>query len=260
MPVPFDLVKIYDHLDGHISCQAFDASNHSSYVAWLSDDVAARVFDKPTIDAFESDIAALSAEGFDVSALVEIHSEPYSTTSADIGEGIADLFLAERHNSVLPSNRRRDLKNPNASQAGADIAGYVLQADGTYCFLFGEVKTSSEKKSPPSVMTHIHSGMAVQLQRVSDSRGYQRTLMFYLRERSQDAANRPLYQSALENLAAGKFQLVGVLLRDTKPDVLDVRAPMAKMRAQLPTQQLCHLYVLHTCLPTSDWLQHCQVA
>lgn len=147
----------------------------------------------------------------------------------------------------------------NASQAGADIAGYVLQADGTYCFLFGEVKTSSEKKSPPSVMTHIHSGMAVQLQRVSDSRGYQRTLMFYLRERSQDAANRPFTNRRLK---FGSWQIPGgrCALRDTKPDVLDVRAPMAKMRAQLPTQQLCHLYVLHTCLPTSDWLQHCQVA
>lgn len=260
MLVPFDQSKIYDHKDGHITCLAFNALDHASYETWLKSDVANRVFDKPTIDAFAAEIAALSADGFDVSVLTDIQNAPYATTFADVGEGIADLFLMERHGAFLPSNRRRDLKNPNASQAGADIAGYVVQADGSYCFLFGEVKSSSDGNTPPSVMSNPSSGMVAQIKRVCEARGYQRTLMYYLRERSQDAVNKPFYDSALQNLAKGNLELVGVLVRDTQPNTADVKLPMGKMSKVVPPQYRCHVYVLHTCIPTADWLLHCKVA
>jgi len=261
MPVPFSSTQLYQAEDGHITCLAFAANEPDACEQWLKGDVASRVYDMPLIDEFEDDMAKLMADGYDTSILKFIHETPHSAVSfGDIGESVADLFLIERHKAHLPSNRRRDLRTPKASLQGADIAGYEEQDDGSFCFLFGEVKASGEIKSPPSVMVHKDTGMVAQLSRIHATTEYQRTLIYYLKSRAQDAVFNKIYQSALANLTEGKYKLVGVLVRDTAPNQSDVTSPMAKLRVQIASPQPCHVYVLHTCLPTSDWLLHCKVA
>lgn len=261
MPVPFSTTQLYRADDGHITCSAYAANEPDVCEQWFKGDVASRVYDKPLIEEFEDDMAALTADGFDISVLKSIQETPHSAVSfGDIGESVADLFLMERHKAHLPSNRRRDLRTPKASLQGADIAGYEEQDDGSYCFLFGEVKASGELKFPPSVMTHKDTGMVAQLSRIQTKTEHQRTLIYYLKSRAKDPVFSKIYKSALASLTAGKYKLVGVLVRDTTPNQSDVTLPMAKLRVQIASAQPCHVYVLHTCLPTSDWLLHCKVA
>lgn len=81
-----------------------------------------------------------------------------------VGEAIAEVVLEDSHGVVIPWNNRRDERNPRASLPGADIVGFSDEHQGTR-FVFGEVKSSSDTRSPPGVLTG-KSGMVQQLERL----------------------------------------------------------------------------------------------
>lgn len=260
MPVPFQTETLYALDVDHISCSAFHADDAKSYEQWLKGDVADRVFDVETLKGFDDELKALSSDGFDSTALQAYEDvSPPEPTYGDIGECIADLFLMERFGVHLPSNRRWDLRTPKGSHPGSDIAGYMKNADGTYTFLFGEVKASSEQRSPPSVMTHTSSGMVAQLKRIATRTDIRKQLFLYLRRRQHGEHFKEAYESAMRQLAQGRYELWGVLVRDTAPDQADVDSPLQKLKDGIPLTQKCRLFVLHTCLTTSDWLLHCKI-
>lgn len=67
----------------------------------------------------------------------------------------------DEHGAVWPWNENRDRKTPKASLPGADIVGFLGSGPDTV-FLFGEVKTSSDKDNPPGVMAG-RGGLAHQI-------------------------------------------------------------------------------------------------
>lgn len=260
MPVPFQTGALYALDVDRISCSAFLADDAQSCEAWLKGDVAARVSDIETLQGFDDELEALKSEGFDPSVLQSYQRvEPPEPTYGDVGESIADLFLMERFGAHLPSNRRWDLRTPKGSHPGSDIAGYMKNEDGTYTFLFGEVKASSEQRSPPSVMTHTASGMVAQLKRIATKTEIRKQLFMYLRRRQHLAPYKEAYDSALRQLAQARYELWGVLVRDTAPNQADVEASMHKLRDGILAPQTCRLFVLHTSIRTSDWLLHCKI-
>ncbi len=259
MPVPFQTGTLYEFNVDHISCSAFHADDAQSCEDWLKGDVAQRVYDLETLQGFDDELKALSSEGFDASVLKTYEDvEPPQPTYGDIGESIAELFLMERFNAYLPGNRRWDLRTPKGSLPGSDIAGYFKNDDGSYSFLFGEIKASSDQSSPPSVMTHTDSGMVAQLKRIATKTEIRKQLFLYLRKRQHVPPFSEAYESALRHLAQEKFELWGVLVRDTAPNRADVNGPIDKLKACIPTKNECRIFVLHTCLTTTQWLQHCK--
>lgn len=259
MPVPFDNTSIYDISEGHISCAAFSAKDSAKCAHWLATEVAHRVYDQETIDGFADDVAALPAEGFDNSALLDyVNAPPTKPCLHDIGESVADLFLIEKDDLLLPSNRRRDLRTPKGSLPGADIAGYKKKANGTYHFAFGEIKTSTDSASPPSVMTHTDHGMVAQLIRLYDSLEIRRQLFYYLRSRRTSAELTFAFSSSMKSFAQGEYKLFGVLVRGVLPASSDVLKPVAKLRAKISADKECSVYVLHTDLAFDQWEMHCK--
>ena len=261
MVTPFATVKSYEWKHGQVSCEAYSAADPVECEDWLKQDVAKRVYDQPMIDGLKDDMLALKSENFDISNLMEYIDLP--TPDAlywDIGESVADLFLIERIGARLPANRRRDLRTPKGSLPGADIAGYMPNGAAEAMFLFGEIKTSADAGSPPSVMSGSGSGMAAQLARLTTETGIRRQLLYYLRARSTKGDLPGLYQSALASLAKKQYGLVGVLVRDTVPNLKDVEAAAKHLDGVLSHDQSCTLYALHTSIPMSGWAQHCKAA
>lgn len=259
MPTPFSSAPTYQFSNGHIACTAFAITNESTCKQWIKDAVAKRVYDQPMELDFLDTINAIKSDGFNTT-LLEAYAQtpPPQATDGDVGEGIADLFLMERFNVYLPTNRRRDLRTPKGSHPGADIAGYAPNSTGGTDFVFGEVKASGQQAAPPSVMTHTESGMPAQLVRLALNSAIQRQLLFYLQERAKGPSAKALHIEALKTLATGRFRLIGILVRTTPPNQSDVIGPAGKLQAAIPASQPCSLYVLHTGLSTDDWLVHCQ--
>lgn len=261
METPFAAAKSYEWKHGQVTCEAYSATDQVACEEWLKYDVAKRVYDQPMIDGLKDDMLALKSENFDISNLMEYIALPTPDAHYwDIGESVADLFLIERIGARLPANRRRDLRTPKGSLPGADVAGYLPDGAGGAMFLFGEIKTSTDEANPPSVMASSGSGMVAQLTRLVTATDIRRQLLYYLRNRSTKSDLPSLFKSALASLAKEKYALVGVLVRDTTPDSKDVEAAAKHLDGVISQGQTCTLYALHTCIPMSDWAQHCKAA
>ncbi|MYA91718.1 MAG: hypothetical protein F4094_02155 [Synechococcus sp. SB0672_bin_6] len=101
----------------------------------------------------------------------------------EIGEALAECVLREDSNYEMhwPWNTVRDRRTPRASLPGADLVGFC-RLDGAVWLTFGEVKTSSEVKAPPNVMSG-GSGMGWQLEGSAKRPDIQRTLLQWLHTR-----------------------------------------------------------------------------
>jgi hypothetical protein len=166
-----------------------------------------------------------------------------------IGEAIAQAELEANRSCLFPWNARRDLKNPRASQAGAELVGFHSRPGTTACFGFGEVKTSSEDRYPPSVTTDLRRQVAT----IRDDAVVRHNLIRYLTARARAASWKPVFQEAWSalNQDRGNFAIFGVLVRDVGPDARDLRGMAEDFASTIhaPTSlELRALYVPSGCI------------
>ena len=155
-----------------------------------------------------------------------------------VGDTLAECILRDDMGWQVhwPWRTSRDLRSPNAGLQGADLVGFV-QRDGETFLLFGEVKTSGEARTPPTVMTGP-GGLPSQLERISLRPDVQHALLSWLHVRCRSQFHRDLFKKASRRyLESGgqSFVLAGVLLRDTTPDERDLRRPAEALSRQLAT-------------------------
>ena len=142
-------------------------------------------------------------------------------TPSRLAEVLAECFLMDQHDVLIPYNRLRDATNPNASMAGPDIIGMA----GTL-LVFGETKSSSESRHPPSVVSGS-SGLIEQLNNIKTGQIKRRHMIKWLLHKSghlQSADRASLFLAArLYYESKGRsFRMCGMLVRDTEPDERDV--------------------------------------
>jgi hypothetical protein len=144
------------------------------------------------------------------------------------GEALAEVLLEHWHGAVWLWDGARDRRTRKASLPGADLVGLCV-ADGSATLLFGEVKSSSEAKSPPKAMTDREDGMIEQLKRLTQINDHW-TLLKWLRHRCRTEEHISAYQTAARRFigSGGKdFRLFGCLVRDTAPVATDLKEPAA---------------------------------
>lgn len=114
----------------------------------------------------------------------------------EVGETLAECVLRDGVGWQVhwPWRTSRDLWSPNAGLQGADLVGFV-QRDGKTFLLFGEVKTSGEARTPPTVMTGP-GGLPSQLERISLRPDVQHALLSWLRVRCRSQFQRDLFEKA----------------------------------------------------------------
>lgn len=190
-------------------------------------------------------LKSLATTQFGNQQLARVLSFPVPTQDWRVGEAMAEAFLVDHRNCSFPWPSSRDLRNSNASPAGADLVGFKHEAAAVR-FAFGEVKTSEEKRWPPQVMTGRH-GMARQLEDLFDDSETKRQLVRYLGHHAPGAAWEADFKQAtcgyLNNHEA--VALFGVLIRDVEPRAEDLSSRARELAARCPVETQLELRAIY---------------
>lgn len=128
-------------------------SDEDRFESYMADRVGARVEDDEAHDPFAAELFGMATTGM-ATEFVEslLRSVPEETPWA-IGEALAECILADDETREIcwPWNLVRDRRTPRASLPGADLVGFCKEGEDVV-LLFGEVKTSSDVRTPPQVM------------------------------------------------------------------------------------------------------------
>ena len=176
-----------------------------------------------------------------------------------IGEAFAEIILEEHFECRFHWNELRDARNPKGNKTGADLVGFI-EIDGQVLFLFGEVKTSSEKSYPPQVMTY-EKGMEKQLCDLCDKSYKRRILISYLQNKArmfmEDHPFREDFNASLKAYYSsnGNYHLTGVLVRDTEPIDKDVSESYLRIKEQILEPTGLKLLALYVPVKKSEWLK-----
>ena len=215
----------------------------NGFDVYLAGRVRERHYDIGGRDRLIEDFSDVYTTGFGPEELESTVPDSRPTEPWNIGESFAECFLEDHRSAKFPYHTMRDLKNPNASPAGADLAGYFYQND-TVLFLFGEVKTSAEEKHPPSVVESLRT----QLEKL-ESGSSVRNLIYWLAGKVQhlnaDDPDKQNFAKAACSYANGEIKIVGVLVMGTSPDRRDVERMFERLKRGLQQQILLELLALY---------------
>lgn len=170
---------------------------------------------------------AIDMTGFDSENLQAVFESMPKVSNFRIGELVAEQIVESRYNAKFTYNSDRDLKNLNSNNTGADLVGFIEMEDGAVNFLFGEVKTSEDIAVPPGVM-YGQKGMIDQLAELGTSTDKLKSLVrwiFIKCSSDKDLLVQRYIKEAMKSYAKDRasVQLIGVLVRDTNPDEMDLK-------------------------------------
>lgn len=249
-----DWQEVYQAKQGCVSWQGHSAQESDAFYSFLKGPVAARLNDTEGKAVLTEHLRGLSLTGMGQKALEEVlAADVPETRDWAAGEALAEAVLEAQHDVVLPWNTERDKRNPFASLPGADIVGF--QRDGNTCRLaLGEVKCSSEVKSPPQVMSG-RSGMTHQLDTLASNLATLCQLLKWLLPRVKGTEHETTFNNAcMRYFNSGKRDLVlfGVLIRDQAVCETDLQARGHILAGRLQAPSCCRLLALYLPWPIAQ--------
>lgn len=199
--------------------------NGNSFEQYLTSRVKEKFEDAEWTEALVTDAAKLT--GFSVDNFIGIFENKEKANSWRIGELVAECILEDEYCIRFYYNSSRDSKNLRSNLTGADLVGFC-DIEEEVCFLFGEVKTSDEESTPPHVM-YSKTGMIEQIENLYDSIEKRDSLVKWLFGKAHLIEGEFLNEctEALKTYIKSKKKklgLVGVLVRDTKPNERDLQS------------------------------------
>ena len=215
----------YSGKAGSVRWEGRSVDHPEQFRRYLRDVVPPRLADEES--SFGAELRGLATTGVETRFVEQVLQAIPEPKAWEVGEAFAECVLRDDPDREVhwPWNTVRDRRTPRASLPGADLVGFCR--DGSNVFLLiGEVKTSSDARRPPSVMTG-GGGMAWQLERMAGRVDVQHALLKWLHARCDSAVYRELFRKASERYVASSGKslvLVGLLLRDTAPSELDLKA------------------------------------
>lgn len=237
----------YQATDGCVTWQGECAQDGPALGEFLQGPVAARLNDAEGGKALSEHLHGLSLTGMGQAALQEVlAAEVPEMRDWAAGEALAEAVLEAHHDVVLPWNTERDKRNPFASLPGADIVGFQREG-GSHRLALGEVKCSSEAKSPPQVMSG-RSGMTHQLDTLATNLGTICQLLKWLLPRVKGTAHEPAFNAACTryfNSELRDLALFGVLVRDQAAQESDLQARGCQLAGRLQAPTSCRLIALY---------------
>lgn len=220
-----DFAVAYSGKVGSVRWEGRSVYRPEQFRRYLRDVVRPRLADEES--SFEAELLGLATTGVETRFVERVLQAVPEPEAWEIGEAFAECVLRDDPDREVhwPWNTVRDRRTPRASLPGADLVGFCR--DGADVFLLiGEVKTSSDTDTPPSVMRGV-GGMVGQLEQTARRDDVQRALLQWLHARCRSPYYFDLFRQAVERHAASggrALMLVGVLLRDTPPSELDLKS------------------------------------
>ena len=222
---------------------------------YMREAVRPRISDEAS--SFSAELQGLATTGLEARFVARLLRAVPDPESWEIGEAFAECALRDGSDRQVhwPWNMVRDRRTPRASLPGADLVGFYCDGQDVF-LLFGEVKTSSDARTPPGVMSG-GSGMARQLEQIAERPDIQHALLRWLSVRCQSESHyRELYRKAVERYleSEGKaLLLVGVLLRDTPPNERDLKARGEALSHRIADPTRVDLVAWYLPVPISGW-------
>lgn len=252
--LPSERVYSGSHLSARWHGHKVADKNH--FNSYMANRVKARVKDDEASDFLEAELRAIDTTDM-TSEFVEktLRSVPEEKPWA-IGEALAECVLSDDDEREIywPWNPARDRRTPKASLPGADLIGFCKERDAVF-LLFGEVKTSSDKNTPPSVMRGSR-GITAQLKKIANNRKIRCTLLKWLCVRCKSDEHLELYRAAVRRYVESQGKeilLVGVLLRDTKSDERDIISQAKGLAENLDLQTRVEVTAWYLPVLIKDW-------
>lgn len=239
--VTLDENECHDHLKGTVKDNLIDREQRA--------DLLDTLYSLRTDTGFDADHLLVDIQAFE--------NEEVDVKNFRIGEAYAEVLLEEKFECRFHWNELRDARNPKGNKTGADLVGFT-EIDGQVLFLFGEVKTSSENAQPPQVMTYA-DGLENQLCDLYDQPEKRRILISYLKNKARlfedghqfkDDFNSGIKSYYAEN---SRYQLVGVLVRDTEPAEEDVSQSYHQIKDKILEPTGLKLLALYLSVNKSEW-------
>jgi len=162
-----------------------------------------------------------------------------------VGEAIAETYLSHHRDCFFPWPDSRDERRRGSSLPGADLVGFQSN-DKDDVFVFGEVKTSSDKKYPPGVM-HGRTGLKKQIEDLKDDVEIKKDLVMYLGHRAVGSNWQERYRRAYLNFSKcnTNVRVFGFLVRDVEPDKNDIRTRVTKLALDTHQDMIIELLILY---------------
>ena len=237
----------YKERDRQVSWRGVKMEDGDRFNMFLIDDVASRFHDKEGSDEFEAQLRAVANTGFARDNLDAIlAAEVPEKRDWALGEAMAEAYLSREHKITWPWNMDRDKRNPNASLSGADLVGFRIEGADVRLVL-GEVKTSSDTRTPPNVMNG-RSGMTHQIDELANNLSLVCQLLKWLLHRCKGTEYEASFNAAVGLLLDSGNKAIaffGVLIRDTQPNELDLQARGRTLAGTLQDPTTCHLIAIY---------------
>lgn len=244
----------YQSTKGCVSWRGECASEGDDLDAFLQGPVAARLNDAEGHEVFTDHLRGLSLTGMGHAALEEVlAAEEPEIRDWAAGEALAEAVLEADYDVVLPWNTERDKRNPFASLPGADIVGFQRD-DGSFKLALGEVKCSSQAKSPPEVMNG-RSGLRHQIDNLAHNLSTICQLLKWLLPRVKGTPHEAAFNAVCTryfNSGMRDLSLFGVLVRDQAPKETDLQARGRQLAGHLQTPTACNLIALYLPWPIAQ--------
>lgn len=258
MTDPIFTSTIYRNDSGVVSWHGVCIKDCDTFNSFIARNVTARLYDEEGGTEFESCLRGIANTGFARNSLNAIlAAEVREERDWAIGEAIAEAYLESEHNITWPWNMRRDRRNPNASLPGADLIGFQ-ETKVNVRLVLGEVKTSSDRSTPPGVMNG-RSGMLHQIDKLATDLSLICQLLKWLYPRCKGTQYETQFKTAVgfffdsENKA---ISLYGILIRDTTPNEQDLEARGQAVSRKLQEPTTCYLIALYLPCQITDLNSH----
>ena len=189
-----------------------------------------------------------------------LQSKEVDVKNFRIGEAYAEVILEENFSCRFHWNELRDSRNPRGYKHGADLVGFI-EIENEVFFLFGEVKTSSENRRPPQVMTS-ENGLENQLRELYESNEKRLILISYLGNKARLFPDghkfKEDYNRGIEVYYSDgfvRYQLIGVLMRDTEPSEDDLSYSYKRLKEEILEPVGLKLIAVYVPIKKDYWLK-----
>ena len=248
--------KVYENIDKNSSYQGIVLKQ--GFDEYLSTCVRENFYDIEGTESLIKEFSDINLTGFEKELLVDIFSTSPPVNNWKIGESLAECYLKDFEKVRFYYSSSRDAKNPKANLQGADLVGFIDIDEETTIFLFGEVKTSGDKNSPPQVM-YNETGMIEQLRNIKNQPELRKSIIkwlgFKVKDLPDDSPFKGDYEKALNvyiKEGTDKYFLFGVLIRDTEPKETDLKSRYEFLKEELSCGIQLKLLALYIPIPIKD--------
>lgn len=249
------LTTDYENNHDCVSWFGLKCQDNEQFNDFLNTKTANRLDDTEGSDEFRKHLNGLALTGLGQTSLAAVlNADQPEERAWAASEALAEAFLEEDKGVKFPWNMERDKRNPFGSLPGADIVGFF--GEGENCrFALGEVKSSSEQKYPPQVMSGRSGHMGHQLDTLANDLTKICQLLKWLLPRVKNTQHQSSYDTAsisFFNSNNKSIAIFGVLIRDTPANEKDLSARGTALQKKFSLPTNCHLIAIYLPWPISE--------